>query len=167
MPRTKKDQLQDFGYSWNTMLKHLVQKDLITDNERDMFLDYFFFYSSDKEIKFISEKYKISKADLQKRMEEISALVQQTFRDLYIDAMKFNAFRDKLETLKFQQMHKMIFVDAFFTKMSDVNFLYKIGIKTLIDLLTKELNPKKTKSAQKENERLLRITQEIIDKIGL
>ena len=115
MPRTKKDQLQDFGYSWNTMLKHLVQKDLITDNERDMFLDYFFFYSSDKEIKFISEKYKISKADLQKRMEEISALVQQTFRDLYIDAMKFNAFRDKLETLKFQQMHKMIFVDAFFT----------------------------------------------------
>jgi hypothetical protein len=148
------------------ILKYLITKGEITERDRQMFLDYFIFYISPGDTKLILENHAIKESNIDSRMKEILLLVKKANENLLRKALHFESLERKFSELKFQNLQRNVYSDALFTNMRDARFLQKLNIKTVLDLLTKELNPKQTKEAQKGNVRLIRITQEIVDKLG-
>lgn len=167
MKKGREHLTQMLGESWENILEYLAFNGKITEKERQMFLDYFIYYTGRGEMKMILENHDISKSDLDKQMADLLIIVKATYKSLLAKALHFESLERKFNKLKFQNLQKSVFADDLFTNMRDARFLQKLDIKTVSDLLTKQINNKKTKTAEAENARLLHITQVIIDKIGL
>lgn len=164
--KVRENLTQILNEDWDKILKYLVAKGEITERDRQMFLDYFIYYISPGDTKLILENHAIKESAIDSKMKEILLLVKSANKNLIRKALHFESLEYKFNELKFQNLQRNVYSDALFTNMRDARFLQKLNIKTVADLLTKELNPKQTKEAKKENDRLIRITQEIVNILG-
>ncbi len=155
----------DLTHGWNQILVYLENRGKITREEKRMFLDFFLGVTE----KNILETYRVSKQALREKVSQLLSLVLATNETILADALKYQAFLEKTKKLKFRTLSMETYSDKLMSvlNMRDVRFLDGLKIKTFNDLLFVELKTKKTKSAQKENERLLAVVQKVVTHLGI
>jgi hypothetical protein len=169
----KKDLIEGLGYeSYKPILDYLIEQGQIVKKDSDQFIIFIILYPRDSETKELMDAYDITdRKKLEANLKRTKELVLETQKKLFEKGKHWEQIENKLASLKFNKLSKSIYSDDACVKKIDMNLImkkYSYKLVTIFDLLFKtKLNPKKTVSAKKENERLLRITQEIIDKIGL
>lgn len=169
----KKDLIEGLGYeSYKPILDYLIEQGQITKEECRDFINFMILYPKDSETKELMDVYEITDIKkLEASLKKTKELVLETQKKLFEKGKHWEQIENKLASLKFNKLSKSIYSDNACVKKTDMNVImkkYGYKVSTVFDLLFKTvLNPKNTVSAKKENARFLRITQEIIDKIGL
>lgn len=169
----KKDLIEGLAYeSFNPILKYLVEQGQITKEECRDFINFMILYPKDSETKELMDVYGITDIKkLEVSLRRTKELVLGTQKKFFEKGRHWEQIENKLASLKFNKLSKSIYSENACVKKTDMNVImkkYGYKVSTIFDLLFKTvLNPKNTVSAKKENERFLRIMQEIINKIGI
>lgn len=169
----KKDLIEKLGYEFcNPILKHLVSQGKITKLQSDKFISYMVISPRESDTKDTMERYEVSdKKAFELEMNEILDLILETQKSLFEKGRHWIEIEEKVSRLRFNKLSKSIYSDESWPGNVSTNFLIKRGwldIITIYDLIFKmRLSPKKTKQANKDNERLIAIIQKVIDKINI